>query len=181
MNSPLLWAFMWRNAQHGKDEALRLFNSFTESLPIAEPIPAIRHEVEEGVTALIRLTREAQDRGRELLDWLRFDLGVEKPGQKLEAFAELTADDFVAEVRERRPNGASRLTPAAIAELMKTHQGYAVPERQRAAEIQSLEHRLSDLINQAYGLTDEEIALLWKTAPPRMPNARRTRSVSSDP
>ncbi len=50
MNSPLLWAFMWRNAQHGKDEALRLFNSFTESLPIAEPIPAIRREVEERVT-----------------------------------------------------------------------------------------------------------------------------------
>ncbi len=124
---------------------------------------------------MIQLTREAQEHSRELLDWLRFDLGVEKPGQKLEAFAELTADDFVAEVRERRPNGASHLTPAAIAELMKTHQGYAVPERQRAAEIQSLEHRLSDLINQAYGLTDEDIALLWKTAPPRMPNARRTR------
>jgi hypothetical protein len=32
-----------------------------------------------------------------------------------------------------------------------------------------LERRLSDLVNQAYRLTEEEIALLWQTAPPRMP------------
>jgi hypothetical protein len=32
-----------------------------------------------------------------------------------------------------------------------------------------LERTLSDLINQAYGLTTVEIELLWKTAPPRMP------------
>jgi hypothetical protein len=33
----------------------------------------------------------------------------------------------------------------------------------------ALEGRLSHLVNQAYGLTPEEIALMWKTAPPRMP------------
>jgi hypothetical protein len=32
-----------------------------------------------------------------------------------------------------------------------------------------LERTLSDLVNQAYGLTPVEIELLWKTAPPRMP------------
>jgi hypothetical protein len=63
---------------------------------------------------------------------------------------------------------------------MKTHQDYALPERQRTAEIQTLEQRLSDMINQAYGLSDEEIALFWKTAPPRMPNVRPTARLSSD-
>jgi hypothetical protein len=33
----------------------------------------------------------------------------------------------------------------------------------------SIEFRLSDLVNQAYGLTPEEIDLMWRTAPPRMP------------
>jgi hypothetical protein len=33
----------------------------------------------------------------------------------------------------------------------------------------TLERTLSDLVNQAYGLTPAEIALMWKTAPPRMP------------
>ena len=38
----------------------------------------------------------------------------------------------------------------------------------RAIEAQKLEHQLSDLINQAYGLTLEEIDLMWKTAPPKV-------------
>jgi len=32
-----------------------------------------------------------------------------------------------------------------------------------------LELTVSDLVNQAYGLTPTEAELLWKTAPPRMP------------
>ena len=38
-----------------------------------------------------------------------------------------------------------------------------------AAESLTLERRLSDLVNEAYHLTPEEITLLWQTAPPRMP------------
>ena len=34
----------------------------------------------------------------------------------------------------------------------------------------NLERTLSDLVNQAYGLTPTEIDLMWKTAPPRMPS-----------
>ena len=41
--------------------------------------------------------------------------------------------------------------------------------RARAAETLKLEHTLSALVNQAYGLTPAEIDLMWKTAPPRMP------------
>jgi hypothetical protein len=44
-----------------------------------------------------------------------------------------------------------------------------------AASTQSLapERQLSDLVNAAYGLTPEEVALMWATAPPRMPFAMR--------
>jgi hypothetical protein len=43
------------------------------------------------------------------------------------------------------------------------------PARARAAETLNLERTLSDLVNQAYALTPAEIALMWQTAPPRMP------------
>ena len=43
------------------------------------------------------------------------------------------------------------------------------PARALAAEILTLERTLSDLVNQAYVLTPAEIALMWQTAPPRMP------------
>jgi hypothetical protein len=32
-----------------------------------------------------------------------------------------------------------------------------------------LERKLSDLVNVAYGLTPEDVGLMWRTAPPRMP------------
>lgn len=36
-------------------------------------------------------------------------------------------------------------------------------------ETETLERRLSDLVNAAYGLTPADIDLMWRTAPPRMP------------
>lgn len=43
------------------------------------------------------------------------------------------------------------------------------PARRLAAEAAKLEHEISDLVNDAYGLTPDEIALLWATTLPRMP------------
>jgi hypothetical protein len=45
----------------------------------------------------------------------------------------------------------------------------ATPVREGRAEAVKLERRLSDLVYRAYGLTLEEVDLLWSTAPPRMP------------
>lgn len=56
-------------------------------------------------------------------------------------------------------------------EVTEVYNEYAIPIQTRAIEAQQLEHQLSDLINQAYELTPEEIDLMWKTAPPRMPIA----------
>jgi len=35
LNSPLMWSYCWRNAAHGKDEALRFFSDFVQHIPIA--------------------------------------------------------------------------------------------------------------------------------------------------
>jgi hypothetical protein len=32
-----------------------------------------------------------------------------------------------------------------------------------------LEHELSGLVHAAYGLTPDEVRLMWRAAPPRMP------------
>ena len=169
LNSPLLWWHNWRYLPHMKDEALNPAGFRMEALPIAEPTPEIRTQAEERVAELLALTQEAQNQSRELLTWLRLELGVDQPGQRMETFADLSGDDFVAEVRKRRPKGAPRLTPKTIAELIQTHGEYAVPARERTVRVRALEHALADLVNRAYRLTAEEIDLLWRTAPPRMP------------
>jgi hypothetical protein len=64
--------------------------------------------------------------------------------------------------------------------LRALRDGYAeqaTPVRQRQAEALGLERRLADLVNQAYGLTPEDVELLWRTAPPRMPVGKGTMSL----
>jgi len=46
------------------------------------------------------------------------------------------------------------------------------PARALAAEALKLEHEVSNLVNEAYGLTPDEVPLMWQTAPPRMPISR---------
>jgi hypothetical protein len=169
VNSPLLWSYMWRNAMHGKDEALRLIYSFTETLPIAVPTDEIRSEVEPAVGQLIEITKTDQLATRELLDWLRIEHGIDKPGQALENFHCLDSDRFAQEVKKRRPGTAGSFSPSALKELRSVFEEYAAPAQHRRAEALRLERRISDLVNKAYGLTDEEIDLMWKTATPRMP------------
>ena len=160
---------MWHNATHGKDEALRLIYSFVETLPIAPPSEAIRAEVEQAVTQLIEATRTGKEVQRLMLDWLRTEFEVLEPGSRLENFAALDVQAFVEEVRRRRAKTARKLTPAALKDLRAGYVEQATPVQQYRAEASLLERKLSDLVNAAYGLSAEEIALLWSTAPPRMP------------
>ena len=60
-------------------------------------------------------------------------------------------------------------TAAAISELKREYGDTIEPARLMSGEIFILERRLSDIVNDAYGLTPDEVALMWRTAPPRMP------------
>ncbi len=112
--------------------------------------------------------RPPQTTRRRLLDWLRVEHDVLKPTLKLKALLNLDSDAFVAEVRKVR--GKKRpLSSAALANLRAEHTRSIAPMRALATEALRLEHHLSDLVNAAYHLTPDEIALLWQTAPPRMP------------
>ena len=183
MNSPLLWWHNWRYLPHMKDEALNPAGFRMEGLPIAEPTPALRTEIEQHTAEALTLTSATQTASRELLDWLRVEFGVEKPGQRLAEYQDLSGDDFAAEVRKRRPKGSPRLSPKALAELTQMHKQYAEPERAKAAQLRALEQRIAELVNQAYGLSDDDIELLWRTAPPRMPGsapaANRTQRLGT--
>ncbi|WP_166398170.1 Eco57I restriction-modification methylase domain-containing protein [Rubrobacter marinus] len=169
LNSPLMWWHNWRHLPHMKDEALSPVGVLMEKLPIASPTDKTRAEAEDAVGRLVSITRSEQEARRDLLDWLRVEYGVEKPGGKLEDYARLEPDAFVAEVRKRRPKSEGPLTPARLKALRAGYEETAEPVREGRTEAARLEARLSELVNAAYGLTTEEVDLLWSTAPPRMP------------
>ena len=56
--------------------------------------------------------------------------------------------------------------------LREEHACTIEPARTQAAEALQRERQLSDLVNEAYGLTPDEVAPMWETAPPRMPVGR---------
>ncbi len=175
LNSPLMWWHNWRYLPHMKDEALSPVGELMEKLPIAPPTDSIRAEVELIVSRLIEIAKTNQETHRDVLHWLEITYLIDKLGQKLEDFSALSFAEFVAEIRKRMPKTKSSdpLGVAGLKAVRETYNEYAPAIQSRKAEALRLEHRLSDLVNQAYGVTPEEIDLMWKTAPPRMPIARQ--------
>ena len=106
-----------------------------------------------------------------MLDWLRVEYAIEKPSNKLLAATDLDSDTWVSEVKRIRGN-KQPLTATGLHALRDEYTRTIAPARALAAETLNLERTLSDLVNQAYGLTPAEIAHMWQTAPPRMPIPR---------
>jgi hypothetical protein len=166
LNAPIGWHFAWRRAQHGKDEALRYFTSFVENYPVPqnhdpELVIATVAEIESSRSALVATNAAMRD-------WLKHEFGVGILGQALSTPHTLDADAFAAAVRKTLPK-SRRLSVAAFARLKQEHAATVEPARRAATQALALERQLSDLVNAAYGLTAEEVALMWATAPPRMP------------
>lgn len=176
LNSPLLWSYMWRNAQHGKDEALRLLASFITTIPIAIPSDDIRRSVQSLVEDLVSIAETRKERVASVLDWLAVEFGVEKAGQRLSSL-NVDADTLIAEVKKRRP-GSSSVTAVELKRLRQEFRDSIEPLHREREQGRVLEGKVSALVNEAYGLTKSEIALLWRTAPPRMPGVASPQDVA---
>ena len=105
---------------------------------------------------------------RTLLDWLRVEYGIDKPSNKLLALTDLGSNTWVSEVKRLRGKKPP-LSSAGLHALRDEYTRTIEPARALAAESLTLERTLSDLVNAAYALTPAEMALMWQTAPPRMP------------
>lgn len=175
LNSPLMWSYMWNNAQHGKDEALRMFGEFVEGLPIAVPDDEQRRAAEELVTVLTTLKVKFVEGREAILDMLRLQYAVSKPGNALSELVSLGVDEFIKEILKRMPSkkrGEPKLSTAGQRELRKVFDAEVVPLKEAVSVMRAKERALSHIVNRAYGLTPDDENLLWETAPPRMPDAR---------
>ena len=105
---------------------------------------------------------------RSVLDWLRLEFGIDKPSQKLQALTPLDADGLIGEVKKLRGR-QKPLTVADMKRLKEEHSASVAPLQALEREAEGLERQVSDLVNEAFGLTPEDVRLMWETAPPRMP------------
>ena len=171
LNSAVLWWHNWRFLTHLKDEALSPMGYMMEDLPVASPTVEIRDIMEVTVARLIEIAKVKQSVQRDILDWLQVQHGISEVSSKLGNSIALGSDAFVAEVQKARGK-KNLITAAGLRSLRDEHAHTIEPARLLAAEALQLEYRLHDLANEAYGLTSEEVGLMWDTAPPRMPIPR---------
>jgi hypothetical protein len=172
LNSPLMWWHNWRYLPHMKDEALTPVGVRMEVLPIADASERLRRGIHDSVSEVVEQMKDQLSGITAVLNWLRHEFDVAKPTQRLQNVAALDADAFIAEVKKSRGKGKA-LTVPGIQRLTEEHARSVVPLQTLAAETQVLERRIADLVNEAYGLTPEEVQLMWDTAPPRMPVGRQ--------
>lgn len=168
LNSPLLWWHNWRFLPHMKDEALSPVAFLVEKIPIASPTEEVRSRIETSARRLIDITTAQRKTRGDVLDWLKVEHGIIEPSTRLQSPADLDSDAFIAEVRKLRGK-KNPLSLAGLRNLREEHERTILPAQALTREAQGLERQVSDLVNQSYGLTPEEVALMWKTAPPRMP------------
>lgn len=180
LNSPLMWWNNWRRLIHLKDEALSPMGYMMEQLPIAGFKSHSKAAATDHAGKIIEHAEGQQSTSKLTMDWLYHSFGIEKPKGALATITALDADSFVTAVVNALPK-RRKLTSSEIAELKREHAATIEPARQARAQIFALERQLSDLVNEAYGLTPEEVDLMWRTAPPRMPFTPAGLSTSEEP
>ncbi|WP_208867120.1 Eco57I restriction-modification methylase domain-containing protein [Bradyrhizobium sp. AS23.2] len=168
LNSPLMWWFNWRHLTHLKDEALSPMGYKMETIPIAE----IRGEASAATHALVN--RILEDRSivaaakARLSTWLLHEWQLGKLSRSSSGLLSLDPDAFVGQIRAALPK-KRKLSSSDIERLVEEHGNLIEPARAAITSIRSSEQRISELVNEAYGLTPEDVQLMWETAPVRMP------------
>jgi hypothetical protein len=168
LNSPLAWWYMWRTAQHGKDEVLRLIGSYVTEFPVPpDTTGRLLSAAEPMVADLATLAERLFDHENSVLSGLQEKFGISQIDLRVMAWLGLDEEAFAGRVA--RLSESKRPTAKALQELG------AFQQKARARQIEvltrqlELERRLAVLVEDAYGLTPGERHLLHATRPIRDP------------
>lgn len=170
LNSPLLWWFSWRHFPHMKDEALSNDGEKFALLPIAAPLNGDEERFSEFANEAVAATEFVRSTDLNLSDWLKFEFSLSSVPMTLREASKLNSDEFISAVRSAIPKRQS-LTPTQLRQLRDAFADTAEPARQTRLRLLAHERNLAAMVERAYGLSVEDVALMWRTAPPRMPIA----------
>ncbi|WP_291847491.1 Eco57I restriction-modification methylase domain-containing protein [Bradyrhizobium sp.] len=178
LNQPIAWYYQFKKFPHKKDEALAMdivaLNEF--------PIPSLgkhRDRFENKVSEIIELTLDAQRLDQRATAWLRHQVGLISPKQIARVQRAVDSDDFVSAIRDSLPKRRN-ISSNEMTHLATEYAEAIVPLQNRRADVFRVENELSHLVNSAYGLTPDEVQLMWHTAPPRMPTSHALAEDGSD-
>jgi hypothetical protein len=176
--APVSWYFQFKKFPHKKDEVVAM-----DIVALSEfPIPQLGNnetELVKRVKEVSALTKIVSQKTVALQNWLHFEFGLDVVKGQLSKLLDLDADAFVAGLKKAMPQ-KKKLSSAEIARLVQERSTTVEPVRLANGIILTIERKLSDLVNEAYGLTPEEVRLMWETAPPRMPFTQAGLTYNED-
>lgn len=168
LNAPVGWWYAWRGAQHAKDEALRYFSTFVDAYPIPLPSSKAEASAAELISSLSNASKSVDQARRGLADWYQHTMEISKANRSLLNPFDMHIDDFINQIANQRGK-RNPLSSVALRSIREEYANTVRPVQLKVRETEQLERCLNDLVNEAYGLTPDEVRLMWNTAPPRMP------------
>ena len=168
LNSPLAWWFMWRTAQHGKDEVLRLIHSYIADFSIPGGVQA---KLKEGIASTVAALALEMGTLQALKGEVE-NLGVERfslPQADGRVVTWLTLPPETFSARLLKLAKVKQPTPKLREDVLTLHQIYRCRQVSLLTRQLELEKKLATLVEEAYGLTPEERELLRSTRPVRDP------------
>ena len=160
---------MFNSLPHKKDEAIALDANQVEKLPFKRIKEEQIELLVSSVETLCKKTSEKSYKKSLIFDWLKIEFNIENPSQALLSFEKIDSDQFVLEVKKNR----SEKSPLTSIQLKAIRDEFSNSIESLVAtinDIQKLENKVSWIVHEAYGLTAEDLDLMQKTAPPRMPS-----------
>lgn len=109
--------------------------------------------------ALLNCTALTRAADQPLFDWLTYETGLAKLPSSLTQASRLDSDGFITAIRAALPKRAG-ITPTRLAQLLSAFADTAEPARAARAVALGDKRALSDVVNRAYGLTPEDVALM---------------------
>ena len=166
LNSPVAWWYMWRTAQHGKDEVLRLIRDYTEQFPIPDVDGQLRSRIGECVQELTAVVTACRKMEGGFIREIATLMGLGNIDEEASDWLMLSREAFL---RKAERAAGDRSSAEVSHRLGALYDGSHEPRVRAMTSQLEIERRLATLVEEAYGLTVEERQLLRQTRPPRDP------------
>jgi len=126
-------------------------------LPIYPETPEQQKPFIEKADLMLQFNKDLMDEINSFKDWLKHTFNVEKFSKKLDKYYELTFGEFMAELKKKRVDVASRKNYALLKKEFEESISTIHPLIDEISEIDKL---IDSMVYDLYGLTDEEIQIV---------------------
>jgi hypothetical protein len=168
LNSSVFWFLAYQTYPHKLNETVAMDQVRLRQAPMPEPTDEQRAVAEAGVAVAVACSDRLHEVRRDMLLGLATQFDVRSPGKRLPKFDALGEDDFIAEVAARRPKKRA-LGPQDIGKLRTLYRESAPALQDADARLFQAERSVDRAIQDAFGLTDADRAVMAASDVQRMP------------